>query len=61
MHLFYAHRHISYTEKLLFTAFNESFAYVDEKLSKKLHGLALYSFYHIPLFFRKVQELETAA
>lgn len=52
---------MSCTEKLLFSALNESFACVGEKLSKELHDLALCSFYRIPLFFRKVQELEAAA
>lgn len=52
---------MSYTEKLLLSAFKESSAVADVSLSKKIHGLALCSFCHIPVFFRKAQELEAAA
>lgn len=61
MYFFLWAQRMSCTEKLLFSALNESFACVGEKLSKELHDLALCSFYRIPLFFRKVQELEAAA
>lgn len=36
------------------------FVCVGKKLSKKFYDLSLRNFYHVPLFFRKVQELESA-
>lgn len=43
MYLFCEHRHMIYTEKLLYGAFNESFACVDEKLRSSMTWLCVVS------------------